>query len=178
MPVSLVRQAIRRMLAVACCLSAALVLAPTGAARLTPIIPPGNGAGNQYLETLPGPGGSQPLHPNGGPTSGPSGSASTGVQTSPAGTTAATGQQLASTPAGNQTLARHGEVGRVVRDLAPQSRPTLALSTPGAGAESPANSIGKLIVGRGHSGLGVALPLILGAAAVAAIAFALRRRFG
>ena|SRR5437763_6181348 len=164
------RKAFGPMIAVACCLLAVLACAPIAAARLTPIVPPANGAGNEYLETLPGPGGSQPLGsqpPGSGAASqnGPSTSGASSAATSPG-------------SAGLQTLARSGAAGRSVRDLAPRSRPSLPLAAPVTKPDSPAGSVGRLIVGKGRSGLGIALPLILGAATVAAIAFALRRRFG
>jgi hypothetical protein len=169
--------AISRRVVLLCWIVAALALAPTAAARLTPIVPPSNGAGNVYLETLPGPGGSQALGSAGG-TAALNGSASGGTRTSSAGQATGTSQGVATSPAARQALAGNGHATRVVRNLAPQSRPRVPLSDQATKAESPAGSIGKLVVGHGRSGLGVALPLILGAATVAAIAFALRRRLG
>jgi hypothetical protein len=164
-------KAVGRTIVPAGCVVAVLASAASAGARLTPIVPPSNGAGNVYLETLPGPSGSQSLNSGGSQSTGPAetpsnGSRANGAQPSPIGSS-----EL-------QTLAKREEAGRVVRGLAPQSHPRVALSAPATKAQSPAGSVGKLIVGNGRSGLGLALPLILGAAVVAAIAFALRRRAG
>lgn len=166
------------LVAAALCLVAALAWTPGAVARITPIVPPSNGAGNVYLETLPGPGGNQPLGSGSSQTSASGGSAANGSSSERAQSSAASGQRSAIGIAGLQTLAKAGESGRVVRGLAPESHSRAPLSTPAAQADSPAGSVGKVIAGHGRSGLGIALPLILGAAAVAAIAFAVRRRFG
>lgn len=165
-------QARSGLVAAALCLVPALAWTPDAVARVTPIVPPSNGAGNVYLETLPGPGGNQQLG------SGSGGSVANGSGSNGAQSSAASGQRSAIGTTGLQTLTKSGESGRVVRGLAPQSHSRALLSTPAGQADSPAGSVGKLIEGHGRSGLGIALPLILGAAAVAAIAFAVRHRSG
>jgi hypothetical protein len=174
---SLTDRAASRVIACACCVAAVLTLAPVAAARVTPIVPPANGAGNEYLETLPGPGGGHQLGSTPG-SSGPGGAAAAKAQSSSTSSSTGTSQGLDVAPTALQTLAGSGEAGRVVRDLAPRSRPRVSLSTPATAADSPASSAGSLIVGRSRSGLGIALPIILGVTTLAAIAFAVRRRLG
>lgn len=176
---SLAPKAVRPPLALICCLTAGVLWAPTAAARVTPIVPPANGAGNQYLETLPGPSGSQALGTSESQSSNSSGDALRGTApngTQPAAAGTAAGTSLS--PSAIRALSRHGQAGALVRGLAPQSRATVPIAAAAAKPDSAASSVGRLVVGKDRSGLGIALPLILGAATLAAIAFALRRRRG
>jgi hypothetical protein len=162
-----VRRRLTRVVVSVGCLVAVLTFAPIAGAAVTPIVPPANGAGNEYVESLPGPGGNHPLSAASGPSPSKTQASSPGSS-----------QGLAIAPSAAQTLAKSGRAGRIVRDLAPQPRARAALSAPTAKATSPASSIGSLIGGTGRSGLGIGLPIILGVATVAAIAFALRSRLG
>lgn len=167
------------------CLVGCLVGARVASAHVAPVVPPGNSAGNQYVPALPGPGGNQPLWPTGTvPSPG---------QASPAGAPGAPGvgprtppADLALAPRKPEIVAHHGVPGRVVRDLTQRLRTQVRLArsstnatSPGSTkAASPSASIAELVEGGTSSGLGGVLPVILGVATVAAIAFALRRRVG
>lgn len=124
--------------------------------------PPGNSAGNEYVETLPGPTGNQVLAPAGSALLPPAVMRDLASQGTPGLLVLALGPRSASaTRAGGGSTA--GGPGRV-RPNAPATRP-----------EAPSVAFSNLLIGTGPGGLGWGLPAILAAIAVAALVFARRR---
>jgi hypothetical protein len=129
--------------------------------------PPGNSAGNEYVETLPGPTGNQALGPAGSALLPPAVMRALASQGTPGLLVLALGPRSASaTRAGRGSTslgATAGGPGRL-RPNAPATRP-----------EAPSVAFSNLLIGTGPGGLGWGLPAILAAIAVAALGFARRR---
>ncbi len=140
-------------------------LVPSAHAATPIAVPPGNPAGNQYVETLPGPTGSMVLTP---------------------------GQPVLLPPGTVRALSRQGPAGLLVLALGPRS-PKLAQGRGGTASaggrssivptngpatrpESPGAAFGSLLVGSGSQGIGWALPAILAAITGVALALVLARR--
>jgi hypothetical protein len=148
----------------------ALLLPAASAAAAPPLVPPGVSGANQYTETLPGPGGNEP-------TSG-------GAAHSPKSAAKALGKSNA------QRLVALGPVGRAAAGLAtqgaagdkgnPSPQGHRALDSAGDGSSAAGQVLGNLSgTSDSSSGMGVLLPLLILAAAVAAVGyFVTRRRSG
>jgi hypothetical protein len=171
---------------------AATAVPSAAMARGTTVAPPGNSAVNQYLENVPTAGGSRPantIHVGGGVGGGSGGSGG--------------GSSSAVSSNTQRALARQGGDGVAAAALARATAPAVAASTghgaastAGAGstsassgsrstAGSPSGSgssavgtlVNALTGGSSQGGLGPVLPVILVAAAIAAVALgAVRRR--
>lgn len=165
-------------------LLAALTCAQAAGARTTPVAPPGNPSVNQYVETLPGPSGNEPIggagqpvgavRPPGGP---PAQSVGTTGATQSVGTTGATigtGARTIVPRAEVPSLIRHGQSGRLVLALRPVSH--RAERVPPTPVSPPVANVGGLLVGQGSGGMGLLLPVGLGVSTLAAVGFAIRRR--
>ena len=135
---------------------AAFVLpAPAASARTT--VPPGSTEGDQYTEQVPNGGGSGTLDSATGGTGG-----SQGV----------TGGSQGVAPA-TQTLNALGPEGQRAADLANSNRPPQQVEQPKQGQQpnpQPSSST------EGGGGMGFLFPLLLIVAALAAIAYGVRRR--
>lgn len=151
---------------------AAMVLAPAALAQK----PPDNGAVDEYTEGVPGSGGETPSGSSSG-SGGASGSDSSGSAVS---------------PSNIEALESHGEDGAAAATLAQATAPDGAGKSPegqkaGSDATSPAvgaaepgglSAAVETVTGDGSSGMGILLPILLGAIAVGVMALALRRRGG
>ncbi|MGH8918604.1 MAG: hypothetical protein ACRDZY_08125 [Acidimicrobiales bacterium] len=141
-----------------------LFAAPTAPA-LAIRTPPGNSAGNQYVETLPGASGNHPLTP---------------------------GKGLGLSAQVRRVLAAQGKAGLVVLGLGAQA-PTQASGGPSAAGnrhhrgtrtsvpaprpvsvQSPVVAVGGVLTGSGTAGLGWGLPVILVLMTAAALVLAFR----
>jgi hypothetical protein len=127
--------------------------------------PPDNSAIGQYVEDVPGAGGARPSETPGG--GGPVGGAP--------------GAGLLS-PAASQALAEQGAAGRSAARLAEDTAPEKGDGGPaaaGGGRGSGIKGIVDAVTGSDSDGMGVVLPIILGASVLAALLLlALRRRRG
>lgn len=141
-----------------------LFAAPTAPA-LAIRTPPGNSAGNQYVETLPGAGGNHPVTP---------------------------GKGLGLPAQIRRVLAAQGQAGLVVLGLGAVAPTQATAGRPGAGnrhhrgaatsvpaprpesVQSPVAAVGGVLIGSGPAGLGWALPAILALLTAAALALAFR----
>lgn len=135
-----------------------------------------NAGVDEYSEQVPGGGGNQPSNPNaGGGGSGGSGDPDGGPLT----------------PAQVAALEAQGADGAAAASLAQQTGPDSTAGRGGAGDGSAGGGGGSAaddggglteiagnIAGGSDSGMGVALPLILGAALIGALAFVVMRRRG
>jgi hypothetical protein len=142
----------------------ALFAAPTAPA-LAIRTPPGNSAGNQYVETLPGAGGNHPVTP---------------------------GKGLGLSAQVRRVLAAQGQAGLVVLGLGAVAPAQATAGQPGAGSrhhrevrtlvpaprpasvQSPVAALGGVLIGSGPAGLGWALPAILALMTAAALVLAFR----
>jgi hypothetical protein len=144
----------------------ALLLPGASAAAAPPLVPPGVSGANQYTETLPGPGGNEPT--SGGGAHNPKSAAN------------ALGQANA------RRLEALGPEGRAAAQLAAQgagrdqSKSSLqghrGLNSAGEGAGAASQVLGNLTGTSDSGGMGALLPLLILAAAVAAVAFFVTRR--
>jgi opacity protein-like surface antigen len=144
----------------------ALLLPGASAAAAPPLVPPGVSGANQYTETLPGPGGNEPT---GG-----------GAAHNPKSAAKALGEGNA------QRLEALGPEGRAAARLATQgaadgkgnSSPQghRALNSAGDGSGAAGQVLGNLSGTSDSGGMGALLPLLILAAAVAAVAFLVTRR--
>jgi hypothetical protein len=178
---------------------AVLFLYGSPAYALTHVAPPGNSGASQYQEDVPSAGGSVPITdlPS---TPTPAASATT---TTPAATTTGTTPtrttttSTATTPVAAvpahvlRSLERAGRAGRQAAALADRTAPSVVgiadvthsrtptlLPRAGGGA-GVSGQVASAVVGGQGGGLGLVLPLALGASLLAAIAFfVLRRRRG
>jgi hypothetical protein len=143
---------IHRQLLLICCAGA--LLAPAAGAQ-TSIAPPGKSGADQYFETIP--------------------SARGNVAPPPANGTGA-----AAATAGERRLARLGKDGQaaaaVAAAAAPGSGPHARGRSAPSGSDASSTSLRRLITGSDSGGLGIWLPILLGASLLGAIVFALLRR--
>lgn len=178
-----------------------LFLYGSPAYALTHVAPPGNSGASQYQEDVPSAGGSVPITdlPS---TPTPAASATT---TTPAATTTGTTPtrttttSTATTPVAAvpahvlRSLERAGRAGRQAAALADRTAPSVVgiadvthARTPaslplheGGGGAGVSGQVASAVVGGQGGGLGLVLPLALGASLLAAVAFfVLRRRRG
>lgn len=178
-----IAQTIRRFSPVLVALVLSALLAPSAAAKHTPLAPPGNSGIGQYVEIIPTASGSRPtrtIHRQGGARGsaaagvgqggGPGGNSGVSGATAhalsadgPAGTAAA---NLAQATAPPRVTAQHRHV--LVRVFPP--------SAPVSGAPSPVRSVLGALAGSSSSGgLGLLLPVLLILALLGAGALALAR---
>jgi hypothetical protein len=143
------------------------LLAPVAsAAAAPPLVPPGVSGANQYTETLPGPGGNEPT---GG-----------GAAHNPKSAAKALGEGNA------QRLEALGPEGRAAARLAtqgaagdkgnPSPHGNRAFDSAGDGSSAAGQVLGNLSGTSDSGGMGVLLPLLILAAAVAAVGFLVTRR--
>lgn len=143
------------------------LLLPVASVTAAPhLVPPGVSGASQYTETLPGPGGNEPTSGAGGHN--------------PKSTAKALGKGDA------QRLEALGPEGRAAAQLATQgasndqSKASLqrgrAVDAAGDGANGAGQVLGNLTGTSDSGGMGALLPLLILAAAVAAIAFFVTRR--
>lgn len=146
---------------------AALALPASAVAAAPGTVPPGFSGANQYTETLPGAGGSEP----------------TGAIHEKQGGSGAVPPAKALGDANAARLEALGPEGRAAAQLAAAgaSSPGGARRVAGHGAESSGSSAASQIVGQltgssGSGGMGSLLPLLIAAAVLAAGAYVLARR--
>jgi hypothetical protein len=153
-------EAMRNALAIVLA-GALLVASPSLAAQGPGRVPPGNSGADQYVESVPGAGGNHP---------------GTGNPASHAG---------AVPPGTQRALTSEGPAGRATASLAGATAPrgggfgskNGAAPAPSGGGGSAVGGIAQGAVGSNSTGMGVWLPLVLGASLLGAILLlALRRR--
>jgi hypothetical protein len=139
-------------------------------------IPPDNSGVGQYTENVPGAGGDKPSDDLGGSGAGGSGSGSSG---SDAGLPPRTADAL-------DSLASKGPVGAAAAGLAragasdnAQGAGAGGAGSPGSAGEDDGSFLGEIfgqLTGSDSDGMGIALPIILGASLVAALGLLVARR--
>jgi hypothetical protein len=156
-------------------LALALMVAAPAAAQT---VPPGNSEVDQYLPTLGGPEGDQPL--DGG------GSGGSGDQGSPGGSSGAgedTGEDEVLAPsvaADLEALGSDGDATAYYAESTADRQRGEQRSQPTRSGDSPSGSglgaLGGVFVGNPGSGMGLLLPLVLALLATLAIAYVVRAR--
>lgn len=148
---------------------------PTGAlAKSTTYAPPGNSGVDQYLETVPTGGGG---HATSGPAS-TGGGGGGGGGSNPSGGASATSSALSAGTA--KRLAAQGAAGRAVKRLVKQTAPPRSPAANPNGAQgrgAVSAALHPLVSHSGDGGVGILLPLFLGATLLVTVAVVLRRRF-
>jgi hypothetical protein len=173
-----------------------LALPATAVAKRRVLAPPGNSSVNQYVESIPTAGGSQPtssVHPHsGGGVGGGSGHSGGSGGSAGSGTTGGTTGGGAISAATQRRLAGHGRDGASAAALALATAPASSGSgntgtgssaanpaLPRTAATSPTSAVLKALTGSSSSGgLGALLPIILivSALGISAVAILRRRR--
>jgi hypothetical protein len=147
-------------------LAAALLAAPA-VTQAQQSLPPGNSGVDQYTENVPGPGGDKPTSDDEGGSGGSGGSGSGG---------AGNGELSASEA---QALSDQGANGAAAAQLAEQTAPETAKTNArvehrsGDGGDDggfSADDVFSALTGSDSAGMGVFLPILLGATLLAAIA--------
>jgi hypothetical protein len=159
-----------------CVAISAVALLATPAVALGQSLPPGNSGVDQYTENLPGPGGDKPT--DGGNGGGGGG----GDQGSGGGGGEAGNGELSATEA--QALSDQGPNGAAAAQLAEQTAPAKAKHATrvehpsGSDDEGGGFSIGDTVsalTGSDSAGMGIFLPILLGATLLGAIALGAAR---
>jgi hypothetical protein len=162
-------------------ITAVLLLAALTPGIAAAVVPPGHAVGNQYVETVPGASGEEatapPVHhqTSGGGSNGGSGGSSEGGGASP---TEALGAKTA------KRFEKAGNAGKAAANLAAATDPSTANAKgSGSGANSAASGESPLKQVVGHltgtsddSGMGLLLPTLILASAVAAVGFLFAKR--
>ena len=152
--------------AILVCLAGAALTGASAGPALAQTVPSGNSEVDQYSESLPAPGGNKTIKPPGGGNAGgaggrsvvPQGTASQLEQLGPAGRAAAA---LAESTAPKDSAGRSKGAGRDAKD---------------ASGSSAFSAVSDAVTGSDGDGLGILLPLILGAVAATGIGYAVMRR--
>ncbi len=148
-----------------------VLLGLAGTAQAASIAPPGNSAVDQYFESVPSAAGNQP--PTGGAAAGHPGTISAGTRSA-----------LASSGADGRAAAALAAAGAPALTAPAATAPAAAAKTAGGAAPSPSivaaptptGQLPRTTAAVASSGISPVLPIVLGAALLAAIAFAVVRR--
>ena len=141
-------------------LASALLAAPA-TVRAQDSLPPGNSGVDQYTENVPGPGGDKPTNPGGGGGSGGGGGGNGELSTAEA-----------------QALTDQGPNGAAAAALAEETAPPKATDADSVARRSggddgngfSVDDVFSALTGSDSAGMGVFLPILLGASLLAAIA--------